>query len=75
MTADSISMISDSLSAGKKVYVVPIKRIKTKIKKFVNLIIEKKMAKIFYGKLEKWKYKKLFESNRICKILRNTLEL
>ena len=58
VTADSISMISDSLSSGKKVYIVPIKKIKTKIKKFTKIILDKKMAKIFNGNLENWKYKK-----------------
>ena len=47
-------MISDSLSTGKKVYIVPIKKIKTKIKKFTKIILEKKMAKVSNGKLEKW---------------------
>ena len=75
VTADSISMISDSLSSGKKVYIVPIKKIKTKIKNFTELILEKKMAKLFNGKLENWKYKKLLETNKVCKKLVNTLEL
>ena len=75
VTADSISMISDSLTSGKKVYIVPIKRIKKKIQKFMKIILERKMAKIFYGKLEKWKYKKLLETNKVCKKLVNTLEL
>ena len=68
-------MISDSLTSGKKVYIVPIKRIKKKIQKFMKIILERKMAKIFYGKLEKWKYKKLLETNKVCKKLVNTLEL
>ena len=75
VTADSISMISDSLSSGKKVYIVPIKKIKTKIKNFTELILEKKMAKLFNGKLENWKYKKLLETNKVCKKLVNTLKL
>ena len=68
-------MISDSLSSGKKVYIVPIKKIKTKIKNFTELILEKKMAKLFNGELENWKYKKLLETNKVCKKLVNTLKL
>ena len=75
VTADSISMLSDSLSSGKKVYIVPIKKIKTKIKNFTEVILEKKMAKLFNGKLENWKYKKLFETNKVCKKLIKVLNL
>ena len=75
VTSDSISMISDSLSTGKKVYIVPIKKIKRKIKNFIEIILEKKMAKIFSGKLENWKYKKLEETHKVCKELIKTLQL
>ena len=75
VTADSISMLSDSLSSGKKVYIVPIKKIKTKIKNFSELVLEKKMAKLFNGKLENWKYKRLFETNKVCKKLIKDLNL
>ena len=68
-------MISDSLSTGKKVYIVPIKKIKTKIKNFIEIILEKKMAKIFSGKLENWKYRKLEETKKVCKKLIKTLQL
>ena len=68
-------MISDSLSTGKKVYIVPIKKIKTKIKNFIQVILEKKMAKIFNDKLENWEYKKLYETNKVCKKLVKTLNL
>ena len=75
VTADSISMLSDSLSSGKKVYIVPIKKIKPKIKNFTEVILEKKMAKLFNGKLENWKYKKLFETNKVCEKLIKVLNL
>ena len=75
VTADSISMLSDSLSSGKKVYIVPIKKIKTKIKTFSELVLEKKMAKLFNCKLENWKYKRLFETNKVCKKLIKVLNL
>ena len=75
VTADSISMLSDALSSGKKTYIVPIKRIKKKIKIFIQVILEKQMAKLFNGELEKWKYKKLFETNKVCKKLAKTLNL
>ena len=75
VTADSISMISDSLSSGKKIYIVPIKKIKKKIRNFTQVILERKMAKIFSGKLENWKYKKLYETHKVCKKLIQTLNL
>ena len=68
-------MISDSLSSGKKTYIVPVKKIKNKIKKFIKVILEKRMAKLFNGELEKWEYKKLFETNQVCKKLTKTLNL
>ena len=68
-------MISDSLSTGKKVYIVPIKKIKTKIKKFTKIILEKKMVKVSNGKLENWKYKKLCESSIVCKKIIKALQL
>ena len=75
ITSDSISMISDSLSYGKKTYIVPIKKIKKKIEKFTHVILKKQMAKLFNGKLENWRYKKLFETNKVCKKLVKTLNL
>ena len=75
VTSDSISMLSDALSSGKKVYIVPIKKIKTKIKNFTKIILKKKMAKLFNGKLENWKYKKLSETNQVCKKLIKFLNL
>ena len=75
VTSDSISMISDSLSSGKKTYIVPIKKIKKKIAKFTHVILKKQMAKLFNGKLENWRYKKLFETNKVCKKLVKTLNL
>ena len=75
VTSDSVSMLSDALSSGKKIYIVPIKKIKTKIKNFTKIILKKKMAKLFNGKLENWKYKKLLETNKVCKKLANILEL
>ena len=75
VTSDSISMISDSLSTGNKVYIVPIRKIKRKIKNFVEITLEKKMAKLFSGKLESWKYEKLEETQKVCKKLIKTLQL
>ena len=75
VTSDSISMLSDALSSGKKVYIVPIKNIKTKIKNFTEIILKKKMAKLFNAKLENWKYKKLSETNQVCKKLIKFLNL
>ena len=33
------------------------------------------MAKLFNGKLENWKYEKLFETNQVCKKLIKVLDL
>ena len=43
VTGDSISMTSDSLSSGKPTYVIPIAKVKNKIKVFQEGLIKKKL--------------------------------
>ncbi len=75
VTGDSISMTSDSLSSGKPTYVIPIAKVKNKIKVFQEGLIKKKVTRIFDGRLENWKYSKFNESHKVGVILRNYLKL
>ncbi len=75
VTSDSISMTSDSLSTGKPTYIIPIAKVKKKIKVFQEGLINKKITRIFYGRLENWHYSKLKESHKVGTILRNYLKL
>ena len=75
VTGDSISMISDSLSTGKPTYIIPVAKVKKKITFFQESLIKEKIAKIFSGKLENWKYSKFIESQKVAFILRNYLKI
>ena len=75
VTGDSISMTSDSLSSGKPTYVIPIAKVKNKIKVFQEGLIKKKVTRTFDGRLENWKYSKFNESHKVGVILRNYLKL
>ena len=75
VTGDSISMTSDSLSSGKPTYVIPIAKVKNKIKVFQEGLIKKKVTRIFDGRLENWKYSKFNESHKVGVILKNYLKL
>ena len=69
VTQDSVSMISDAAFTGRPVYVVKIKNIKKKIKKFVDNLEKKGVIKYFDGEIFSWKYEKINESKRIAKVL------
>ncbi|MBD23006.1 MAG: hypothetical protein CL572_05030 [Alphaproteobacteria bacterium] len=73
VTADSVSMISDALSTGKPTYIIPIKKLKLKIKKFHLNLNKQNITRIYYKKLQSWKYEKFEESKRVVKELKNFL--
>ena len=75
VTGDSISMTSDSLSTGKPTYIIPIAKVKNKIKVFQEGLINKKVTRIFSGRLDNWHYSKFNESYKVGIILRNYLKL
>lgn len=75
VTSDSISMTSDSLSSGKPTYVIPIAKVKNKIKVFQESLFKKRITKIFQGRLENWNYSKFNESYKVGVILRSYLKI
>ena len=70
VTADSVSMTSDALSSGKPTYVIPIKKIKSKIKKFHLNLNRDNFTRVYKNKLQKWKYEKFEESKKVGKELK-----
>ena len=62
VTEDSVSMTSDALSTGKPTYIIPISKLKHKIKDFQTDLKNKKITRIYNQKLSIWKYKKFEES-------------
>ena len=75
VTADSISMTSDALSTGKPTYIIPVSKIKSKIKNFQINLNKEKITRIYNKKLSKWSYKKLEESKLVGKQLKQILKL
>ena len=71
VTQDSVSMISDSISTGKPVYLLKVSHVKEKIKKFSDTLISKNIVRFFDGKIQFYKYKPLNESSRVSKIIKN----
>jgi len=72
VTEDSVSMISDAVTTGKPVYIIPIRKVKKKIKIFNDSLRERGITREFNGKVERWKYKPLNESVRVSKIICET---
>ncbi len=70
VTQDSVSMISDSISTGKPVFILKVSQVKEKIKNFSDMLISKNIVKLFDGKMESYKYKPLNESSRVSKIIK-----
>ncbi|MEE2694987.1 MAG: ELM1/GtrOC1 family putative glycosyltransferase, partial [Pseudomonadota bacterium] len=60
-------------TTGKPVYIIPIKRIKKKIKIFNDSLRDRGLIREFNGKLESWKYKPLKESVRVSEIICESL--
>ena len=65
VTADSVSMVSDSLAFGKRTYLIPVKKIKKKILQFNNFLLDTGKVKLFQNDLESWIPKKTNETKNI----------
>ena len=69
MSEDSVSMISDTISTGKPVYIIRVSNLKMKIRNFIHKLKINGVVRNFEGKLNSWSYKKINESQRISKII------
>ncbi len=73
VTEDSVSMTSDALSTGKPTYIIPISKLKHKIKDFQTDLKNKKITRIYNQKLSIWKYKKFEESKIVIEQIKKIL--
>ena len=75
VTCDSTSMISEAAITGKPVYVeeLPTKKNDYRFKKFRDLFTKLNIIKKLDKNLEYWTYKKLDESNRIAKEIKEKI--
>ena len=75
VTCDSTSMISEAAITGKPVYVeeLPAKKNDYRFKKFRDLFTKLNIIKRLDKNLEDWTYKKLDESNRIAKEIKEKI--
>ena len=75
VTCDSTSMISEAAITGKPVYVeeLPAKKNDYRFKKFRDLFTKLNIIKKLDKNLEDWTYKKLDESNRIAKEIKEKI--
>ena len=75
VTCDSTSMISEAAITGKPVYVeeFPAKKNDYRFKKFRDLFTKLNIIKKLDKNLEDWTYKKLDETNRIAKEIKEKI--
>ena len=75
VTCDSTSMISEAAITGKPVYVeeLPTKKNDYRFKKFRDLFTKLNIIKKLDKNLENWTYKKLDETNRIAKEIKEKI--
>jgi len=73
VTADSTSMISEAASTGKPVYILPLEGGNKRFEKFHNHLIDKGVARILDGMLEKWTYTPLQDADMIADEIKKRL--
>ena len=66
VTEDSVSMISEAISFNKPVYIFLLKKVKSKIRRFNQDLLNKGIIKVFNGLVKKWDYNKINETKRIA---------
>ena len=75
VTCDSSSMISESASTGKPIYIanIPPKKNDKRFQKFRNLFRELNITRNLGEELEIWNYQKLDETSRVAKIIKERI--
>ena len=59
-------MISEAISFNKPVYIFLLKKVKSKIRRFNQDLLNKGIIKVFNGLVKKWDYNKINETKRIA---------
>lgn len=73
VSSDSVSMISDAATTGKPVYILELDGGTKKFDKFYQNLMNKNCIKPFTGKLEKWDYSPLNDSQMIASTIKDRL--
>lgn len=74
VTEDSVSMVSEALSTGKPVYLLPLASLgSNKFKRFHQIIYDRGLARPFTGVLESYQYDPLCETKEIAKEVQKRL--
>jgi len=73
VTADSISMTSEALLTGKPIIIIPIKKIKEKIKNFHFELKKRGLIKFLQKDIILWKNNSLDESKRIACLVKKKI--
>ena len=76
VTCDSISMISEAAITGKPIYIahMPNKKKNERFKKFFDLFKSLKIIRDLEDSVDNWSYKKLDETNRISRYIKDQLK-
>ncbi len=70
VTADSTSMVSESATTGKPVYVIPMKGLTQRQNQLIENLKKYGAIREFIGKIETWNYPPLSDSQKIAAIIR-----
>lgn len=70
VTNDSVSMVSESASTGKLVYLIPLKGGSAKFNRFYDVMISGGYVRNFEGSLENWGTSALQEASRVAKLVK-----
>tara|TARA_Y100000591_G_scaffold5555_1_gene4466 strand:- start:749 stop:1687 length:939 start_codon:yes stop_codon:yes gene_type:complete len=75
VTCDSSSMISEAALTGKPLYVamIPPKKNDNRFQKFRNLLESREVIRYLKNDLDVWNYKKLDETKRIAKLIKEKI--
>ncbi len=74
VTADSVSMISEAATAGKPVYMIPLKGGTKRFDKFHNGLLSKGIIRTFDGAVEPYEYAALDDATLIAAKIREKLK-
>jgi hypothetical protein len=75
VTADSTNMITEAASTGKPVHILPLLRGSLKFGRFHETLVDRGIARPFTGRLERWTYPPLAETQRAAGYIRAKLGL
>lgn len=71
VTADSVNMATEAASTGKPIYILDVDGHAGKIEKFHHSLIKRGCARPFTGRLERWSYPPLQETDRVAGVILN----